>query len=243
MALYTIADLHLSYTTNKPMDIFGPKWENHAERLRENWLSTVAPEDTVVIAGDVSWGMRIDDAKADLAFLETLPGKKIIAKGNHDFWWGTMKKLYEFRDSIGAQSIDFLFNNAYYEQGFIICGTRGWFPETAYGPDDEKIVNREAERLRTSIRAGLKIKEEHPEAELLVFLHYPPAYGGVKCERICEVLREYNVKRVFYGHIHNAQKSQLVYQTAGANLVLTAADKLDFTPVRIERETVCTTLL
>ncbi|MBR4798965.1 MAG: hypothetical protein IK047_01750 [Clostridia bacterium] len=104
-------------------------------------------------------------------------------------------------------------------------------------------MNREAERLRTSIRAGLKIKEEHPEAELLVFLHYPPAYGGVKCERICEVLREYGVKRVFYGHIHNAQKSQLVYQTAGANLVLTAADKLDFTPVRIERETVCTTLL
>ena len=234
MALYTIADLHLSYSSNKPMDIFGPKWTDHAARLRENWQSTVTPEDTVVIAGDVSWGMRMDDAKADLLFIESLNGKKIIAKGNHDFWWATMKKLYELRDSIGARSIDFLFNNAYYSQGFIICGTRGWFPESNYGPDDEKIVNREAERLRTSILAGLKIKEEHPEAELLVFLHYPPAYGGVKCRRICEVIHEYGVKRVFYGHIHGAQKQMLVHQTAGARLFLTAGDWLDFMPVKIE---------
>lgn len=233
MAIYTIADLHLSYSSNKPMDIFGPKWENHAERLRENWQSKVRPEDTVVIAGDISWGMRTSDALADMEFIHSLNGRKIIAKGNHDFWWQTMKKLYEFRDSIGATSIDFLFNNAYAVENYIICGTRGWFPEANYGPDDEKIVNREAERLRTSILAGLKLKEQYPDNELIVFLHYPPAYGAVKCERICEVLHEYGIKRVFYGHIHGAQKSRIVHQIAGASLTLVAADWLNFDPMII----------
>lgn len=234
MSVFTIADLHLSYSSNKPMDIFGPRWENHAERLRENWQNTVKPEDTVIIAGDISWGMRVEDALADLKFIEELNGKKIIAKGNHDFWWQTMKKLYEFRDSIGAASIDFLFNNAYVVEDYIICGTRGWFPETNYSPDDEKIVNRESARLRTSILAGLELKKENPNREILVFLHYPPAYGGVRCERICEVLHEYGIKRVFYGHLHGAQKSRIVHQIAGANLALVAADWLDFKPLLIK---------
>lgn len=236
MSVFTIADLHLSESTDKPMDIFGPRWENHTQRLKENWISTVQPEDTVIIAGDVSWGMRTDDALADLAFIEALPGKKIITKGNHDFWWQTMKKLYEFRDSIEAFSIDFLYNNAYVAEDFIICGTRGWFPESNYSAFDEKIVNREAERLRTSILAGLKLKESYPEKEMLVFLHYPPAYGGVKCERICDVLHQYGIKRVFYGHLHGAQKSRLIYQMAGAELNLVAADWLDFMPLKIEKE-------
>ena len=234
MALYTIADLHLSYTSNKPMDIFGPQWENHAERLRENWQKRVSPDDTVMIAGDVSWGMRIDDARADLAFIESLNGRKIISKGNHDFWWGTMKKLYEFRDSIGAKSIDFLFNNAYYADGFVICGSRGWFPEDNYSPDDEKIVNREAQRLSVSIEAGRALLARHPGSELIVFLHYPLAYGDLKCEKLCEVVRQNGIKRVFYGHIHMARKSMLVRQIAGAEHILTAADFLDFDPMKVE---------
>lgn len=234
MSIFTIADLHLSHSADKPMDIFGPRWENHTEKIFENWQSVVKPEDTVVIPGDISWGMRTEDALADLAFIESLNGKKIIAKGNHDFWWQTMKKLYEFRNSIGALSIDFLYNNAYIAEKFIICGTRGWFPENNYGDFDEKIVNREAERLRTSILAGLKLKEENPDCEILVFLHYPPAYGGVRCEKICEVIHQYNIKRVFYGHLHGAQKSRLVHQAGGANLALVAADWLDFTPLRID---------
>lgn len=234
MSVFTIADLHLSHSTNKPMDIFGSRWENHTERLRENWQSVVKPDDTVIIAGDISWGMRTEDALADFEFIEKLNGKKIIAKGNHDFWWQTMKKLYEFRDSIGALSIEFLFNNAYVAEDFIICGTRGWFPESNYGPDDEKIVNREAERLRTSLIAGKKLQEIHPEKEILVFLHYPPAYGSVKCERICEVIREYGIKRVFYGHLHGAVKSRIVHQTAGAKLCLVSADWVDFMPVEIK---------
>lgn len=234
MAVFTIADLHLSNSSNKPMDIFGPRWENHAERLRENWQKLVKPEDTVIIAGDVSWGMRTDDTLSDLEFIQSLNGKKIIAKGNHDYWWQTMKKLYEVRDLIGATSIDFLFNNAYHVENFIICGTRGWFPESNYSPEDEKIVNREAERLRTSIIQGLKLKEEHPDSELLVFIHYPPAYGSVRCEKICEVLHQYGIKRVFYGHLHGAQKSKLIYQIAGASLTLVSADWLDFTPLEIK---------
>lgn len=233
MSVFTIADLHLSHSTNKPMDIFGARWENHTERLFENWQSVVKPEDTVIIAGDISWGMRTEDTLADFEFIEKLNGKKIIAKGNHDFWWQTMKKLNAFRDSIGADSIEFLFNNAYLVENYIICGTRGWFPENNYGPDDEKIVNREAERLRTSILAGLKLKEEHPDKEILVFLHYPPAYNGVKCERICEVIREYGIKRVYYGHLHGAQKSRLVHQIAGANMTLVSADWLNFTPIEV----------
>ena len=232
MSIFTIADLHLSYTSNKPMDIFGEKWENHTEKLRENWQNTVKDGDTVIIAGDISWGMRTEDALADLSFVESLNGKKIIVKGNHDFWWQTMKKLYEYKEDIGAKSIDFLFNNAYRVENYVVCGTRGWFPEDNYSPEDEKIVNREAERLRTSI---LKAKElADPEGlELLTFLHYPPAYGSVKCERICEVLHEYGIKKVWYGHLHGAKKDKLVYQTAGADLTLVSADWLDFKPLKI----------
>ncbi len=234
MAIFTIADLHLSHSTDKPMDVFGPRWENHTQRLYENWQAVVKPDDTVIIPGDISWGMRTEDALADLRFIESLNGRKIIAKGNHDFWWQTMKKLYEFRDGIGAYSIDFLYNNAYVAENFIICGTRGWFPESNYSEFDEKIVNREAERLRASILAGLKYKEQFPNHEILVFLHYPPAYGDVKCQRICDVIKEYGIKRVFYGHLHGALKNRLVHQMAGASLCLVAADWLDFKPLVIE---------
>ena len=146
-----------------------------------------------------------------------------------------MKKLYEFRERAGAYSVEFLFNNAYRAEDFIICGTRGWFPESNYGADDEKIVNREAERLRTSLLAGEALKAGDAGAETLVFLHYPPAYGGVRCERICEVLHEYGVKRVFYGHIHGARREKLIYQIAGAETRLIAADFVDFRPVRVDK--------
>lgn len=233
MSLFTIADLHLSSTSDKPMDIFGPAWEDHAERLRENWQRTVTPDDTVVVAGDISWGMRPGDAAKDFEYLESLNGRKIILKGNHDYWWATMKKLCEFRDSVGAKSVDFLFNNAYYAEGCVICGTRGWFPAASYGDDDLRIVNREAARLRTSVLCGQKLQQEHENSELLVFLHYPPAFSGQRCAQICEVLSEYGIKRVWYGHLHGEVKHKLTYQIAGAALNLIAADQVGFTPVKI----------
>ena len=234
MSLYAIADLHLAHTMNKPMDIFGSKWENHTERIRENWNAVVRPEDTVVIAGDISWGMKTTDAEADFRFLESLTGHKLILKGNHDYWWQTMKKLYEFRDAVGAHSVDFLFNNAYETEEFIICGTRGWLLETVYGEDDTKIVNREVGRLQCSIDAGKKLKEQSPDKELLVFLHYPAAYGNLRCKQIVECIADNNVGRVFYGHMHGADPQRLVYQIAGASAELIAADHLNFKPLLIK---------
>lgn len=215
------------------MDIFGPRWENHTERLRQNWLETVKDEDTVVIAGDISWGLRIEEAEEDFRFLESLPGHKLIAKGNHDYWWQTMKKLQEFRDRVGAQSVDFLYNNAYLAENFVVCGTRGWLLDTQYSDSDAKIVNRETERLRLSLDAGDVLLKAHPEKERLVFLHYPPAYGRLRCKPICDLLLERGVKRVFYGHMHNADPSRLVRQIAGASSELIAADALGFRPMRI----------
>lgn len=236
MSVFAIADLHLAHTMNKPMDIFGVRWENHTQKIKENWLATVGEHDTVVIAGDVSWGMRIEEAEEDFRFLEELPGRKLVLKGNHDYWWQTMKKLCEFRDRVGAFSVEFLFNNAYETEEFVICGTRGWTLEHVYNAEDEKIVNRETERLKHSIREGEKLLERHPEKEMLVFLHYPPAYGNLRCRPICDVLQESGVKRVFYGHMHNADRSRLVHQIAGADACLIAADALDFCPMKISAE-------
>ena len=147
-----------------------------------------------------------------------------------------MKKLLEFRDRVGAFSVDFLFNNAYETDEFILCGTRGWTLENQYNAEDQKIVNRETERLRNTLRAGKALQEKSPHKELLVFLHYPPAYGNLRCEPICEVLRDSSVKRIFYGHMHNADSFRLVHQIAGARAELIAADHLDFCPKRIEKE-------
>jgi len=232
MALYVIADLHLSESTDKPMDVFGPAWANHKERLEAAWRATVTEEDTVVIPGDISWGMRFDNTEKDLLFIHSLTGKKIIGKGNHDYWWGTLTKLNAFRDSIGADSIEFLFNNAYRVDGKVICGTRGWFPDSFYGPEDEKIALREAGRLRRSLEEGQKIAEEGDE--IIAFLHYPPCFRGIKCGPVAEVLREFKVKRCYYGHLHGASM-RLVEKSLGfADLFLVSADFLGFKPLLIE---------
>lgn len=232
MALYVIADLHLSESTDKPMDVFGSVWANHKERLEKAWRATVTEEDTVVIPGDISWGMRFENTEKDLLFIHSLPGHKIIGKGNHDYWWGTLKKLYEFRDKIGAHSIDFLFNNAYKAGNKVICGTRGWFPDGSYGPDDEKIVLREAGRLRKSIEAGTDLMTEGDE--LIVFLHYPPALGGVRCAPLADILWEYGVKRCYYGHLHGVNPAITEKSLGKTDLFLISADALGFEPLKID---------
>lgn len=232
MALYVIADLHLAEDADKPMDIFGPTWTNHKARLEKAWRETVSAEDTVVIPGDISWGMRFENTEKDLLFIHDLPGRKIVGKGNHDYWWGTLAKLNAFRTRIGADSIDFLFNNAYLVDNKVICGTRGWFADTNYGEDDEKIVLREAGRLRRSLEAGRELAENGEE--LLVFLHYPPAFGGVRCKPIADVLWEYDVKRCYYGHIHGANPQLLEKSCGKTDLLLISADALGFRPLPIE---------
>jgi len=223
----------LSHGAAKPMDVFGVKWKNHTERIRENWLSTIRSEDTVIIPGDVSWSKKTVDATEDFLFLESLPGKKIISKGNHDYWWQTMKKLNEFMLKLDIKTVAFLYNNAFVCEDFIICGTRGWFVDTVYTPEDEKIVNREAERLKLSLGEGIKLQEEHPDKEILCFLHYPPAYGGIECQKITAILKEYKINRCFYGHLHTVIPERLTKKIGTTELTLVAADQIDFMPLLI----------
>ncbi len=232
--LYTIADTHLSFTTEKPMDIFGSRWENHAEKLKENWIKTVKPEDTVVIPGDISWGISLEEAKEDLLFLDSLPGRKLIGKGNHDYFWTTVNKMTAFLDNSGITTISFLYNNAYLADGKIICGTRSWMSEFGIKTEDERIISREAQRLELSLMAGEKIKKESPDAKTVVFLHYPVVFGDFINYQIIDVLYKYNVTEVYYGHLHNVRENQLDKHYLGIDFHLISADYLNFMPYEVK---------
>ncbi len=235
MALFVLADLHLSHSADKPMDVFGARWENHTEKILNNWQNTVTPEDTVVIPGDLSWGMDFGNTEADLRFVHELNGKKIIGKGNHDYWWQTMKKLTSFKREHGLESIDFLFNNAFYEQGFIICGTRGWTLSEKPNADDEMIILREAGRLKLSLECGRKLKEEHPEAETLVFMHYPPVCGELTNAPALELFEEYGIKLCCYGHLHGVKAESLAARAGQTRLYCVSADIINFKPMMIAK--------
>ena len=232
--LYTIADTHLSFTTEKPMDIFGHRWENHAEKLKENWLKKIKPEDTVVIPGDISWGIDLEEAKEDLLFLDSLPGSKLIGKGNHDYFWGTINKMTAFIDHAGITTISFLYNNAYLIDNKIVCGTRGWMSEFGVKADDERIIKREAQRLELSLQQGMKLKEENPDAKLVVFTHYPIVFGDFINYEFIDILYKYEVNTVYYGHLHNIKESQLDKSYLGIDFHLIAGDYIGLDPVLVE---------
>lgn len=223
MALFAMADTHLSIGEDKKMDKFYG-WENYEQRIREHWLAIVKPEDTVVIAGDVSWAMKLTDTTADFAFLHALPGRKILMKGNHDYWWSTKKKMDDWLMSSGFDDMAILFNNAYPYGDYAICGTRGWSYDCP--ADEQNVLLREVGRLKASIEAGLALGKEP-----LVFLHYPPVYGDYVCEEIMEVLREYGIRKCFYGHLHGAARRKAFIGNAdGVEMRLIAADYVNFTP-------------
>ena len=232
--LYCLSDTHLSFSTDKPMDVFGRSWDNHALRIEENWKKTVKENDTVVIAGDISWGMDFEEAKEDLLFINSLPGRKIILKGNHDYWWATANKMNTFFAENSINTIDILYNNAYLCENKIICGTRGWINEFGVKTEDERIIKREAQRLALSLDAGMELKKEHPDAEILVFMHYPPVFGGFINYDIVDVLYRYGVEKVYYGHLHNVKKEQLDDEYIGIKMYLTACDYIGFTPLKIQ---------
>ena len=231
--IYTIADTHLSLTTEKPMDIFGPRWANHAEKLKSNWLSMVDACDTVIIPGDISWGISLEEAKEDLLFLDKLPGKKIIGKGNHDYWWTTVNKMNLFFEREGISTISFLYNNAYIVENKIICGTRGWMSEFGVKAEDERIIKREAARLELSLKEGEKLKSANPEAETVVFVHYPVVFGDFINYEMLDVLYKYGVSRVYYGHLHNVRENQLDKSYLGIDFHIAAADYLGFKPIPV----------
>ncbi len=228
MSLYAIADLHLSLGSDKPMDIFGG-WDNYVARLEKNWRSIVNKEDTVVIAGDISWAMRLDEIYKDFLFLNTLPGKKILLKGNHDYWWSTRKKIEDYLKSNDFNSISILFNSAEPVDHFAVCGTRGWSYDCATD-EDIKILKREVSRLTTSVEQALKTG-----LEPIVFLHYPPVFSGYECGDIIEVLQKYNIKKCYYGHIHgkNIASKTVTGLYKGIDFNVISCDQIGFKPVLI----------
>ena len=195
MSLYAIGDTHLSLGTDKPMDIFRG-WDNYVERLEANWKRLITDNDTVVIPGDISWAMKLENAVEDFSFINSLPGQKLILKGNHDYWWNTMSKMNAFLEENSFSSIKFIFNNAYRIGDYSICGTRGWFFDDTE-QHSEKVINREAQRLKASITAGKALG-----GEPLVFLHYPPVSVSQICEPIYNILLEENIRYCYYAHLH-----------------------------------------
>lgn len=239
MSVFAVSDLHLpgGNVINKSMDMFGPRWHEHVSRIEKGWRSVVGDGDTVVVGGDISWAMTLDDARDDLLFLDSLPGKKIIFEGNHDYWWPTNAKLLKFFAENGITTVKLLRGTSYERDGIVICGTRGWFAEdsadmrTHAGDvvEHEKLVRREAGRLRTSIDAGLALTGGDP-APLRAFLHFPAAFGRETCEPILDVLRETRVPRVYFGHIHGFYDYARTFEAHSVSHCAMAADYLGFVP-------------
>ena len=231
MALFAIADLHLSFGTDKPMDVFHG-WEGYTDKLEKNWNACVKPEDTVVIAGDISWAMKLPEAEADFRYIDRLPGHKLILKGNHDLWWPTRRKLDAFLEEHGFSTISVVHNSAVRVGEFAVCGSRGWL-YNAQSEEDQKIVRREVGRLETSLRMGEKLGG-HP----VVFLHYPPAYDHDVCEEILEVLLEHGISDCYFGHIHGSQaaKRAVMGQYRSIRMHLISCDYLSFCPVLVRPE-------
>lgn len=227
MALYAIGDLHLALGKNKPMDVFGSNWANHEEKLK-NGFSELTDSDVTVLCGDLSWGMGIDDTLEDFRFIDSLPGKKIVLKGNHDYWWSTASKAKKFFEKNGISTIDILYNNSFEYGEYALCGTRGWFYEEEKGDcHDRKIMLREIMRLEASLKAGGDRKK-------LVFLHYPPVYLQYQCPEILELLKRYEVSLCCYGHIHGKGcRAAFHGWRDGTEYRLVSADHVDFKPVRI----------
>ena len=235
--LYTIADLHLSTldSTNKSMEVFGSRWADYIRRTEVNWRRLIGDGDTVVIPGDISWGLSLEEATSDLKFIDSLPGKKILGKGNHDFWWCTMRKHEALFEKEGIKTISFLFNNAHETKDFIICGTRGWYNEkdatnAPDGADFAKLTNRENLRLQMSLKAAAAIRERSPEKEIIAFMHFPPFWNGKESEGLIKLLSEYGVKRVYFGHIHGNYTVSPSFTHAGIEMNLVSADYLRFIP-------------
>lgn len=233
MALYTIADLHLACAVDKPMDIFGGKWQNYMQKIETHWQAIVRPEDTVVIGGDLSWGIDFKQSLADFQYLARLPGRKIVLKGNHDLWWNTVRKMNAFLQENGLENIEFLHNNCFLYENIALCGTRGWFFEEDFKEShDEKIFRRELIRLETSLKAG---QAANPD-EIYCFLHYPPIYANFRCGEIIELMRRYGVTRCIYGHLHSdSLRWAVTGPNEGIDFTLVSGDYVDFTPVLLKK--------
>lgn len=230
MKIYAISDLHLSVGVDKPMDIFGDTWANYMGKICDNWKNTIKNEDVVVIPGDICWAMYLEEALPDFKMLEDLPGKKIILKGNHDYWWITVNKLNQFILKYQFKTLQFLYNTSYICGNTVICGTRGWIcPGDGYfTAEDRKVYNRELQRLRLSLDS-IADKEEK---EIIVALHYPPFGQKKQGSEFISILKEYNVKTCVYGHLHSTgTQAAITGDIDGTKYFLVSADYINFQPI------------
>ena len=227
MALYAMGDLHLCLGADKPMDIFGGAWVGYMDKLRQG-LSVIGPDDTTVLMGDISWALGLEAAAADFAFVNEIPGRKILLKGNHDYWWSTANKFRQFCEAHGFTNMELLHNNCLYYEDVALCGSRGWFfEEDNEGTHNEKVYNREVLRLEASLKAA-------GEKEKLCFLHYPPLYRGYRCPEILDLLHRYGVRECCYGHLHGPSHRLAVEgDVDGIAYRLLAADYVNFTPQKL----------
>lgn len=224
MALWAISDLHLSLTSDKPMDVFGENWIDHEEKIKKNWTENIKKEDTVIIAGDISWSMYMEDGLSDLNWIHELPGRKILVRGNHDYWWQSITKLNSLYDDMY-----FIQNNFYTYGEYAICGTRLWnLPGTSgFTEHDMKIFNRECIRLRLSLDAAKK----KGFSKIIVAVHFPPVYMEYSENDVISIFKEYGVEKVIYGHLHGyALKHSFEQEVDNIEYINTSCDHLDFNP-------------
>lgn len=234
MSIFVIADLHLSLRVPKPMDIFGDNWSGHEEKIKKDWLEKVKENDLVILPGDFSWETYLENTKLDFGYLNSLPGKKLMLKGNHDYWWTTVTSMRKFLKENKFQNIDFLYNNSFEYENKILCGTRGW--SLVDEEIDEKLINRELGRLELSLQDGAK--KAGKNKEIIVFMHYPPiTKNKILSEeemKFIELMKKYNVKRCYYGHLHgNSIYDAVEGKIQGIELKLVSADGLDFKLIKI----------
>ncbi len=239
MAIFTMSDLHLSLDTDKSMEVFGYAWNNYIDRIYENWTSEVSPSDTVLIGGDISWAMHLKDCKKDFEFLNSLPGSKLLFKGNHDYWWESITKMNSFLNENGFDTLRFVNNNSLILEDYVVGGTRGWtLPgDSGFGPDDQKIYQREAIRLELSLADGINLCQREsftPKGSICV-LHYPPfSKDGTPDRVFTSLMKKYGVTRCFYGHLHSLGVHTAVEGLAdGIEYTLVSADHLGFKPVKV----------
>lgn len=235
MSIYSIADLHLSITVDKPMDKFGCRWTDYMRKIEKNWRAVVTDDDTVIIPGDISWGISLEEALEDLKFLDGLPGKKLLGRGNHDYWWATVTKMKAFLAKHQICTIDFLYNNAVEIEDYVIAGTRGWYVEEHMqvkerNADYDTIVNRENIRLEMSLKEAAKLREETGK-EILAYFHFPPFFGDFRCGEFIETLAKYGVKHCYFGHIHGNYGIPRTVNCDGIDFTIVSADYLNFIPM------------